>query len=43
MRKTIFLTISTQIKEKVPGITYIDLWNEHRSVCCVVGGTGGEP
>lgn len=29
MRKTIFLTIATQIKEKVPGITYIDLWNEH--------------
>lgn len=29
MRKTLFLTIATQIKEHVPGIAHIDLWNEH--------------
>lgn len=29
MRKQIFLAIATRIKEQVPEIKFIDLWNEH--------------
>ena len=29
MRKKLFLAIAQRIKEQVPGIKFIDLWNEH--------------
>ena len=29
MRKKLFLAIAQRIKEQVPDIKFIDLWNEH--------------